>query len=75
MGDSFNPHEILSRLRAKPIINGSTGNGSVSTSISAQGTATNASANNQSQLNNAKTTSKAIKTPVQLTLTPTQVSE
>jgi hypothetical protein len=84
MSDSFNPQEILSRLRAKPNSSSSSaGNGNVggaSQNSTPIVTSNNASNNNNSNSNKdnasssgAKPSKGALKTPQSLTLTATQV--
>ncbi len=97
MSDSFNPHEILSRLRAKPVgahqnvpsngtINQPMNNaapphptvapvGGMNSSFNTNNLHASASGSNLGNLTPSKTinTSKTIKAPATLTLTPAQV--
>jgi hypothetical protein len=76
MGDSFNPHEILSRLRAKPV---GMNNANSTPSNNGGNNTTNGNhggplgPNGISSPNKPSTASKTIKQPASLNLTPAQV--
>ena len=78
MGDSFNPHEILSRLRSKPVginnnnnqMSGNNGYGNnMSNGMSGSGSLANNGISSPAKSTNS---SKTIKQPAALTLTPAQ---